>query len=79
MNNSQKNILIVDDEEEIADLLEVYLKNEGYQVFKYYSGQGVLECIEHEDIHLALLDVMLPDTDGFSLCRKIREKWFFPE
>ena len=78
MNNSQKNILIVDDEEEIADLLEVYLKNEGYQVFKYYSGQGVLECIEHEDIHLALLDVMLPDTDGFSLCRKIREKWFFP-
>lgn len=78
MSGNQKNILIVDDEQEITDLLEVYLKNEGYQVFKFYSGEGVMECMEQNEIHLAMLDVMLPDTDGFTLCRKIREKWFFP-
>ncbi len=78
MNNSQKNILIVDDEHEITDLLEIYIKNEGYQVFKFYSGEGVMECIEQNEIHLAILDVMLPDIDGFRLCRMIREKWFFP-
>ena len=78
MNKSQKNILIVDDEREIADLLEIYIKNEGYQVFKFYSAEGVMEFIEQNEIHMALLDVMLPDIDGFRLCRMIREKWFFP-
>ncbi len=73
-----KKILVVDDEREITDLLEVYLASEGYKVFKFYQAEGVLECIGENEIDLALLDVMLPDTDGFSLCRSIREKWYFP-
>lgn len=72
------NILIVDDEKEIADLLEVYLENEGYQVCKFYNGADALSCLAHTEIQLAVLDVMLPDIDGFSLCREIRKKWFFP-
>ena len=74
----ENHILIVDDEKEIADLLEVYLKNDGYQVFKFYNGTEALECLSKEKIDLAILDVMLPDIDGFQLCQKIREKWFFP-
>lgn len=73
-----ENILIVDDEREIADLIEVYLKNEGYTVYKYYSGLQALQCIESEKLDLAILDVMLPDIDGFHICQKIREKYFFP-
>ena len=57
------------DEKEIADLLEVYLTNEGYQVFKFYRAEGVLDCIRDNEISLAILDVMLPDIDGFQLCR----------
>ncbi|MDD3795847.1 MAG: response regulator, partial [Lachnospiraceae bacterium] len=72
------NILIVDDEEEIADLIALYLGNDGYTVFKFYNGMDALQCIEQETIDLALLDVMLPDVDGFHICRKIREKYFFP-
>lgn len=73
-----ESILIVDDEKEIADLVEVYLQNEGYKVYKYYSGIPVLECVSSVKPDMAILDVMLPDIDGFSLCRKIREKHFFP-
>ncbi|MCH5206312.1 MAG: VanR-ABDEGLN family response regulator transcription factor [Oscillospiraceae bacterium] len=72
------NILVVDDEKEIADLLEVYLKNEGYEVFKFYSGEEALSCIENTALDLAILDVMLPDIDGFRICQKIRESFFFP-
>lgn len=78
MESGQKSVLIVDDEREITDLLEVYLRNEGYRVLKFYSGEGVLECIRREKVDLAVLDVMLPDMDGFTLCRRIREQWFFP-
>ncbi|MDX9871114.1 MAG: VanR-ABDEGLN family response regulator transcription factor [Clostridia bacterium] len=72
------NILIVDDEQAIADLVEVYLKNENYNVFKFYEGKDALNCIEEERLDLAILDVMLPDADGFSICRQIREKHNFP-
>lgn len=72
------NILIVDDEEEIADLLELYLTNEGFAVHKFYSGQPALDCIGKTPIDLALLDVMLPDMDGFTMCRRIRENHVFP-
>lgn len=78
MSSNIQNILLVDDEEEITDLLEVYLRNEGYQVYKFYAGEGVMRCIEENTIDLAILDVMLPDTDGFTLCRQIRERWYFP-
>ena len=68
-------ILVVDDEKEIADLVALYLENENYQVFKYYNGMDALRCIEQEDLDLAILDIMLPDISGLTLCRKIREKY----
>lgn len=73
-----ENILVVDDEKEIADLLEVYLKNDGYTVYKFYSGAEALKCIEETDLDLAILDVMLPDVDGFHICQRIREKFNYP-
>jgi len=72
------NILLVDDEQAIADLIEVYLKNENYNVFKFYNGRDALHCVENLNLDLAILDVMLPDIDGFSICQKIREKHKFP-
>lgn len=74
----QEKIMIVDDEAAIADLVEVYLKNEGYDVFKFYSATEALECVRHEELSLAILDVMMPDMDGFALCRHIREEHFYP-
>lgn len=71
-------ILIVDDEQEIADLLEVYLKNENYVVHKFYNPLDALAYIEKEPVSLAILDVMMPEIDGFSLCQKIRQKYLFP-
>lgn len=70
-------ILIVDDEKEIADVVELYLQNE-YHVLKFYTGQDALDCIESMRIDLAILDVMLPDIDGFTILKKIREKYTFP-
>lgn len=68
------NILVLDDEKEIADLVELFLINEGYRVFKFYDSQSALQCIENTHLDMVLLDVMLPDTDGFAILRKIREK-----
>lgn len=73
-----EKILVVDDEKEIAGLVEVYLKNEGYTVLTCYNGTDALAYIEQQQPSLAVLDVMLPDMDGFTLCRKIREKYLFP-
>lgn len=72
------NILVVDDEKEIADLIELYLKNDGYTVYKFYNGMDALKCIEETKLDLAVLDVMLPDINGFHICQKIREKHFYP-
>lgn len=71
-------ILVVDDEYDIADLLELYLKNENYTVYKFYSAKEALACIESTELDLAVLDIMMPDMSGFELCRKIREKYTFP-
>ena len=71
-------ILVVDDEAEIADLIETYLAEEDYTIFKFYSARDALACIETTDMDLAILDVMLPDIDGFALCRKIRETHTWP-
>lgn len=73
-----EKILIVDDERAIADLVEVYLQNDGYQVFKFYNATSALDCVNRENISLGILDVMLPDMDGFTLCQQIREKHLFP-
>jgi two-component system response regulator VanR len=72
------NILVVDDEKEIADLVELYLTNENYIVHKFYTAKEAINCLDTEKIDLAVLDVMLPETDGFEICRKIREKYNFP-
>lgn len=72
------NILVVDDEKEIADVIEIYLKNDGYNVFKFYSGAEALECIKNEKIDLALLDVMMPKIDGLTILQEIRKKYKYP-
>lgn len=73
-----EKILIVDDEREIADLVELYLQNENYTVFKFYSAKDALACIEETNLDLAILDVMLPDGNGFAICQKIREQYNYP-
>ena len=71
-------ILVVDDEKEIADLVEVYLLSEGYEVKKCYNGAEASNLLQVWQPDLAVLDVMLPDTDGFALCAQIRQKYVFP-
>lgn len=71
-------ILVVDDERPIADLVEVYLGNEGYDVVKAYDGRTALRLVGERSFDAAVLDVMLPDTSGFELCRRIRETKLFP-
>ncbi|MBQ8028497.1 MAG: VanR-ABDEGLN family response regulator transcription factor [Clostridia bacterium] len=71
-------ILIVDDEKEIAQLIELFLKNENFEITKAYNGKDALSLIEKEVFDLAVLDVMLPDVDGFTLCSRIREKHNYP-
>ena len=71
-------ILIVDDEAAIGNLVEIYLNNEGYTVHKCTDAAGALACVERKPLDLAILDVMLPDMDGFALCQRIRERYLFP-
>ncbi len=71
-------ILIVDDEKEIADLIEVYLKNEGFETVKCFSGFEALRAVRENEFDLAILDLMLPDTDGFSICAEIRRRYRYP-
>ncbi|WP_130869427.1 VanR-ABDEGLN family response regulator transcription factor [Intestinimonas massiliensis (ex Afouda et al. 2020)] len=72
------DILVVDDEAAIANLVEVYLTNEGYTVHKFDNGADALACVAGRKLDLAILDVMLPDMDGFTLCQKIRQDHLFP-
>lgn len=74
----QRKLVIVDDEKEIADVVELYLKNEDYEVHKFYNGKDTLAFLEKEEPDLAILDVMLPDIDGFTILQKIRETYKFP-
>lgn len=69
-----EKILVVDDEKEIADLIQVYLQNENMDVYKFYSGEDALVCMKSMDFDLAILDVMLPDISGLSICQAIRSK-----
>jgi two-component system response regulator VanR len=66
-------ILVVDDEKEIADLVEIYLVSDGYKVYKASSAQEGLDILSKEKIQLVLLDIMMPGMDGLTMCRKIRE------
>ena len=72
------NILVVDDEQSIADLVELYLQNENYHIFKHYCGKDALESLQKNLYDLAILDVMMPDLDGFSLLKEIRKHYYFP-
>lgn len=73
-----EHILVVDDETEIADLIELCLQNEGFIVHKYYNGTEALQCSNMQHLDLAILDIMLPDINGLHICKMIREKKFFP-
>ena len=68
------NILVLDDEKEIADLVEVYLKNENYNVYKFYNSNDAIKCIDNVKLDLAILDVMIAGVDGFEICKLIRDK-----
>ena len=74
----ETHILVVDDETAIADLVEVCLKNEGFAVHKCNNAADALVCVRRQRLDLAILDVMLPDMDGFTLCQRIREDHLFP-
>ena len=73
-----EKVLIVDDEQEIADLVELYLKNDNYTVYKFYTAHEALNCIEEIELDLAIIDIMLPDIDGLSICQMIRGKHNYP-
>ena len=66
------NILICDDQKDIVNALKIYLAPEGYQLFEAYNGQQALDIVEKEDIHLILLDIMMPVMDGITATKKIR-------
>lgn len=73
-----EKILIVDDEQEIADLIEMYLLNESFIVYKCYTADEALNRIATTELDLAILDIMLPGTNGLLLCKKIREHHTYP-
>lgn len=72
------NILVVDDEKEIADVVEIYLLNQGYKVFKANNGLEGMKIVDKEDIHLAIIDMMMPKMDGATMIMKLRQKHNFP-
>ena len=72
------NVLVVDDEKEIRDAIEIYLKNEGIKVIKASDGVEAIEKLQEETVHLIILDVMMPRLDGIGATFKIREKENIP-
>ncbi|WP_077858502.1 response regulator transcription factor [Clostridium sp. BL-8] len=72
------NVLIVEDEKEICDGIEIYLKNQGYNVFKAGNGEEGLEIIKKVDMHLSIVDIMMPKMDGITMVMKLRENYDFP-
>ncbi|MGD2196240.1 response regulator transcription factor [Lysinibacillus fusiformis] len=70
---SKETILIVDDEKEIRNLITIYLKNEGYQVLEACDGEEGLQLLKKQEIHLIVLDLMMPNVDGMEMCMKVRE------
>lgn len=78
LNAKDYHILIVEDDKEIRDGIEIYLKNQGYQVHKAADGVEGLAEMERQEIHLAIVDIMMPRMDGITMTMKLREKYDFP-
>ena len=72
------NILVVDDDKEIVESIEIFLKNEGYNVYKAYNGMEALDVLVNNDVHLILMDIMMPKLDGIKATIKIREEKNIP-
>ena len=72
------SVLVVDDEEDIRELVGIYIKNEGYQVYKAANGKDALDIIDNMSIDITILDVMMADMDGITLCMEIRKKSNIP-
>ena len=72
------NILVVDDDKEIVKAVEIYLKNENYKIWKAYNGEEAIKIIENEDIHLVILDIMMPVKDAISTLEEIRKEKSIP-
>ena len=72
------NILFIDDEKEIADLVEYYLLNENMTVYKYYNPVQALNEVDNSIIDLAVIDILMPDIDGFEVCKIIRQNFTYP-
>ena len=72
------NILICDDDKEILEAVGIYLKNEGYKVYKAYNGLEALEILEEQEIHLIIMDIMMPKMDGLKATIKLREEKNIP-
>lgn len=72
------NILVCDDDKEIVDAIEIYLSQDGYRIYKAYDGEQAIEMLKKEDIHLLIMDVMMPKLDGIRATLKIREKSSIP-
>ncbi|HIX98875.1 MAG TPA: response regulator transcription factor [Candidatus Dorea intestinigallinarum] len=72
------HILIVEDDKEIREGVEIYLKSQGYKVFQARDGVEGLEILDREEIHLAIVDIMMPRMDGIQMTLKLREKYDFP-
>lgn len=67
------NILVCDDDREIVDAIEIYLSQDGYKIYKAYDGEQALQILDKEDIHLLIMDIMMPKLDGIRATLKIRE------
>ena len=78
MDQNQINILVCDDDKEIAGAIEIYLRNEGYRVFKAYDGIQALEIARKEPLHLIIMDIMMPKMDGVQATMKLREEQNIP-
>ncbi len=78
MNKKKNTILVCDDDREIVDAIEIYLSQEGYRILKAYDGLQAVEMLEHENVELLLIDIMMPKLDGLRATLKIREKSSIP-
>ncbi len=72
------NILVCDDDKEIVDAIGIYLENEGYQIFKAFNGEEAVNIVREQEIHLIIMDIMMPKMDGIKATMQIRERHNIP-